>query len=354
MREIPSPLRSAVRRLGRILGDVIREQDGEALFDRIEDIRRASVDFHREGGAEAGKRLEAHLEALSLSDMVRFVHSFACFLQITNIAEDQDRRRRVRAGQNETVRPDTLAATADLLAREGVDASQVAAFLSNALIAPVITAHPTEVRRKSVLDRVGAISEQMDALDRAVSEPERVQAEDALRIEIATLWLTRLLRRTSMGVSDEVENAVAFFERSLLREMPRLYGAWSRRLEQDAPLPSFLKVGAWVGGDRDGNPNVTGEVLRSAFRRQAAAALGYYLSEIHALGVDLSIASPPAKISPELAALSERSGDPSPHRFDEPYRRALTGIYARLASSYRALCHEAPPHATAQASCVVH
>lgn len=317
MASIETPLRATIRRLGAVLGAVIREQDGEAAFDSIETIRRASVDYHRAGRADAGA-LNARLEALSLAETLSLVHGFAVFLQMTNIAEDHERRRAARV---ESAAPDTLAAALERLQAEGVDREAVLALAREALIAPVVTAHPTEVRRKSVLDRTGAIADALDA-----------DARDAtLRTELVTLWLTRLLRRANLGVSDEVENAVAWFERSFIPELPRLYADWEALV--GAPLPSFLTVGTWVGGDRDGNPNVTGEVLLKALRRQSRVALDHYLDEVHALGAELSIASPPATVSAELAALAERSGDASPHRQDEPYRRALAGVFARLSAT---------------------
>src|SRR5215470_14730109 len=160
---LPDQLRATVRYLGRALGDVIRAQDGQAVFDQIEDIRQASVAFHREGTDKAAQAMAAKLQGLSLPETVRFAHSFACFLQITNLAEDQIQRRRGRAGD---LRPDTLAGAIRTLEAEGVGLPAVIELLQGALVAPVITAHPSEVRRKSVLDRVGAIADQLDAYER--------------------------------------------------------------------------------------------------------------------------------------------------------------------------------------------
>src|SRR3954469_17940144 len=139
---MPDQLRTTIRFLGRVLGDVIRAQDGQAVFDQIEDVRRASVAFHREGTPKAAQVMAERLEGLSLPDTVRFAHSFACFLQITNIAEDEIQRRRGRAGD---ARPDTLAGALRSLAADGVGAEAVVELLRHALIAPVITAHPSEV-----------------------------------------------------------------------------------------------------------------------------------------------------------------------------------------------------------------
>jgi phosphoenolpyruvate carboxylase len=343
---LPDQLRATVRFLGRVLGDVIRAQDGQAVFNQIEEIRRSSVAFHREGTPEAAQLMAERLSGLSLSDTVRFVHSFACFLQITNIAEDQIQRRRGRGGD---MRHDTLAGALRTLTAEGVEVGAVRKLLAQALIAPVITAHPSEVRRKSVLDRQSAIADDLDAFDTAHSESERHEVERELVRLVSIFWRTRLLRSVKPEVGDEIENAVSFFERSFLAALPTLYGHW-REVLGEADLPSFLRVGSWVGGDRDGNPYVTADVMRQALRRQAKAALGLYLEQVHALGAELSISSRLTAVTPALQAMAEASPDRSPHRAEEPYRRALAGIYARLAASYVRLTGEAPPRPPAGAA----
>ena len=205
---LPDQLRATVRFLGRVLGDVIRAEDGEAVFSQIEDIRQASVAFHREGTPKAARTMARKLEGLSLPETVRFAHSFACFLQITNLAEDQIQRRRGRGGDS---RPDTLAGAIRALKAEGVDLPAVIELLRGALVAPVITAHPSEVRRKSVLDRVGAIADDLDAHDRAHGDAERAALERELMRQVSIFWRTRLLRAAKLGVGDEVENAVYYF-----------------------------------------------------------------------------------------------------------------------------------------------
>ncbi|MDO8378529.1 phosphoenolpyruvate carboxylase [Phenylobacterium sp.] len=329
---LPVQLRATVRFLGRILGDVIRSEDGLAVFEEIEQIRQASVALHRDGPDADAKAVETRLGRLSLPDAVRFAHSFACFLQITNIAEDQIQRRRGREGDG---RPDTLAGALRSLAQAGIGPERVAELLADAVIAPVITAHPSEVRRKSLLDRAGAIMEALEAHDTPDIDARAAHERELVR-QIAIIWRTRLLRGVKLGVTDEIENAVSYFERSFLTELPRLYAHWRGQLP-GADLPSFLQVGSWVGGDRDGHPGVTAQIMHHAFARQSRAALDLYLARIHALGAELSISGSLAKVTPALQALADRSPDTSPHRADEPYRRALTGIYARLAAAYPAL-----------------
>jgi phosphoenolpyruvate carboxylase len=337
-------LRATIRFLGRVLGDVIRAEDGQAVFDQIEEIRQASVAFHREGTPKAAQVMAERLEGLSLPDTVRFAHSFACFLQITNIAEDEIQRRRGRAGD---ARPDTLAGALRSLAADGVGTEAVVELLRHALIAPVITAHPSEVRRKSVLDRVGTISDDLDAYDHARTDADRRLIELRLVRQVSIFWRTRQLRPVKPGVKDEIENAVSYFERSFLPELPRLYAHWLEVLGQPENLTSFLRVGSWVGGDRDGNPFVTADVMREAMRWQSRAALRVYLDQIHALGAELSVSARLARVTPELQALADAAHDTSLQRADEPYRQALTGVYARLAATYPALTGEPPMRAAA-------
>jgi phosphoenolpyruvate carboxylase len=326
--------REDVRYLGRLLGDAIRALDGQEVFERIEAIRRASVAVHRDGGTGPEAHLAERLDSLSLDDTLRFVRGFLIFSLLANLAEDRQARR--------TVSDRTLRAAVADLERQGIDRGEVAAMLGDALIAPVLTAHPTEVRRKSVIDREAAIMGAMAALEREEGDEARVEIETDIRNAIAVLWQTRALRATRIGVPDEIETALSYFRSTFIPVLPRLYARWEAILGV-AGLPSFLRPGNWIGGDRDGNPNVTADTLRYAMRAQATVALGHYLAELHALGSELSISAGLAHVSPALEALAAGSGDISPQRADEPYRRAITGLYARLAATYARLIGEPPP-----------
>jgi phosphoenolpyruvate carboxylase len=167
-------------------------------------------------------------------------------------------------------------------------------------------------------------------------------SEEQLRRAVLTLWQTNLLRRTKLTVLDEVANGLSFYDYTFLHEVPRLHCALEDRLHaEDAPddkggreeLASFLRMGSWIGGDRDGNPFVTAEVMRGTLRLQATRVLRFYLEELHALGAELSLAAHLADVSEELRTLAEHSPDRSPHRSGEPYRLAVSGIYARLAAT---------------------
>ncbi len=214
-------------------------------------------------------------------------------------------------------------------------------MLDDALIVPVLTAHPTEVRRKSIIDHRARIADLMAMRDTgATTTPEGDDVAEAIVRQIALLWRTRTLRRERLGVTDEVDNALAFMRDVFLPVLPGLYGQWEKALGERPR--SFLKLGSWIGGDRDGNPYVTDASLRYAQGRAAETVLTYYLDALHQLGSELSISSELAEIAPEVLALAEASGDVSAHRSDEPYRRAIIGIYNRLSVTFERLVGRAP------------
>ncbi len=320
-----------IRYLGRILGDIIRDLGGEALFRRTEYIRSASVDRHR--GRANADAIDPGLDALTLDDTIAFVRGFMLFSMLANLAED---RQGIAAEPGATV-AEAVAA----LSAAGVDADAVQALLADALVAPVLTAHPTEVRRKSMLDHKAAIAELMKLRDTGAEEtPAGDRVEDAIRRQVALLWQTRPLRTQKLFVADEVENALAYLRDVFLPVLPALYARWERVL--GTRPPAFLRVGSWIGGDRDGNPFVTADSLRGAMARASAAIIGHYCNDVHALGAELSQSSTLADVPDAVLALAEASGDTAPSRSDEPYRRALSGIYARLAATHL-LCTGAAP-----------
>lgn len=315
-----------VRFLGRLLGDVIRAYGGEALFKRIEYIRAASVDRAR--GVAGADGIDSGLDRLSLDDTLDFVRGFMLFSMLANLAED---RQGIAAEQDADV-----ASALARLKRDGIDEDRVLALLEHALVVPVLTAHPTEVRRKSMIDHRNRIAELMALKDRGLTETDDGdRIDEAILRQIALLWQTRVLRRERLFVADEVETALSYLRDVFLPTLPALYARWDRALGQRAP--SFLKPGSWIGGDRDGNPFVTADSLRLALARAAETVLGHYLDQLHALGAELSISAEQAEVAPEVLALAQASGDDAPSRADEPYRRAISGVYARLAATHEKL-----------------
>ena len=342
------PLMEDIRLLGRILGDVIREQEGRAAFDLIERVRQLSVAYRLKKDASAGRVLDRLLKNLSADQTVSVIRAFSYFSHLANIAEDRHhvRRRAVHEAAG-TLHEGSLALCFEKLARADHRAADVAQALQQAYISPVLTAHPTEVQRTSILDAERAVAELISQRDDLKTDAERQDNEDLIRARVTQLWQTRMLRYAKLTVSDEIENALSYYHATFLRQVPRMY----REVEHALPgheVPSFFRMGHWIGGDRDGNPNVTAETLRLALRRQSETALRHYLTEVHSLGAELSISQMLAPVSPEMLALAERSPDRNPHREDEPYRRALIGLYARLAATLHALTGtEALRHAVA-------
>ncbi|WP_298371658.1 phosphoenolpyruvate carboxylase [Azospirillum sp.] len=340
------PLRDDIRLLGRILGDTVRSQEGEAVFDIVELIRQTSIRFHRDEDQGARRELEGILNSLSPKQTSRVVRAYSFFSHLSNIAEDQHHIRRTRAHAlaGSAPRPGTMAHALGEARKAGVTPQQLQEFFATALVSPVLTAHPTEVQRKSIL------TVQMD-LARLLSERERgpmTAEEEQVNLEgmqraVLTLWQTAILRGSKLAVIDEVANGLSFYDYTFLRQMPRFYAALEDQLRaQDSSwstteLPSFLRMGSWIGGDRDGNPFVTAPVLRDAMRMQSTRALTFYLEELHTLGAELSLHTRNVSVSEPLRQLADLSPDSSAHRKMEPYRLAISGIYARLATTLRQL-----------------
>jgi phosphoenolpyruvate carboxylase len=321
-----------IRFLGRILGDVIRELGGEALFQQIEHIRSASVGRHR--GIVDAEAVDNGLDALSLDDTLAFVRGFMQFSLLANLAED---RQGVAREENASV-----AAIVEALVLLGIDRAQISAMLSHAMVMPVLTAHPTEVRRKSIIDHKSRIADLMRLRDSGMAEtPDGDAVEAAIARQIALLWQTRPLRRERLYVADEVENALAWFRDVFVPELPALYARWDRILGRRTP--GFLALGSWIGGDRDGNPFVDAAALHLATSRAGETILLHYLDAVHAMGSELSISTELSTIDPAVCALAEASGDNALSRADEAYRRAVTGIYARLAATFSVRIGRSPP-----------
>ncbi|MFA4970342.1 MAG: phosphoenolpyruvate carboxylase [Sulfuritalea sp.] len=357
------PLREDIRLLGRLLGDTVREQEGVATFDRVEEIRRLALRFHRDDDLAAREEMESRLQQLPRDRINMVVRAFSFFSHLANIAEDQHHIRRARTHARAGAKPreGSLAFSLQRALAAGTDAAKLAEFFASAQVRPVLTAHPTEVQRKSILDSQWKIARLLDERDRTELAPEeRAEHDEALRRAVLRLWQTRMLRRAKLSVMDEVNNALSFYDMTFLRELPRLYNACEDHLAKAVPewntqgmaeLPPFLHPGSWIGGDRDGNPFVTAEVLDSAMRAQSRKAIGYLLEQLHQLGAELSTTTSLIAVPDvELMRLAEQSPDRSPHRLDEPYRRAIAGFYARLAATALQLDNlEAPRHAVAEA-----
>jgi phosphoenolpyruvate carboxylase len=342
------PLRHDIRLLGRLLGTVIEECEGKRVFDTIETLRRTAVKFRREGNDADGKLLEQRVKRLQGSDPNSVARAFSYFLHLSNIAEDRDQNRRQRARAIASGAPErgSLRDAVQTLGRQGVGVARIRRLLAEACVMPVLTAHPTEVQRKSTLDVHREIAGALTQREGTLTPEELADLDASLLGRVATLWQTRMLRYTRLTVADEIENALSYYRSTFLQVIPRVYGDLSKLLSREsakpfaappAPLEPFLRMGSWIGGDRDGNPNVDASTLERALLRQATVLFEHYLQDVHALGAELSVTTLLIGVDAELLALADASGDDSPHRRDEPYRRALVGVYARLAATAQRL-----------------
>ncbi|CAB3869982.1 phosphoenolpyruvate carboxylase [Achromobacter anxifer] len=342
------PLRHDIRLLGRLLGTVIEECEGKRVFDTIETLRRTAVKFRREGNDADGKLLEQRVKRLQGSDPNSVARAFSYFLHLSNIAEDRDQNRRQRARAIASGAPErgSLRDAVQTLGRQGVGVARIRRLLAEACVMPVLTAHPTEVQRKSTLDVHREIASALTQREGTLTPEELADLDASLLGRVATLWQTRMLRYTRLTVADEIENALSYYRSTFLQVIPRVYGDLSKLLSRESakpfaapppPLEPFLRMGSWIGGDRDGNPNVDAGTLERALLRQATVLFEHYLQEVHALGAELSVTTLLIGVNAELLALADASGDDSPHRRDEPYRRALVGVYARLAATAQRL-----------------
>ena len=346
-----APLRYDIRLLGRILGETVRAQEGNAVFELIERIRQTSVRFRRDADAGARQDLETIITALPDDQLNRIIRAFGYFSHLANIAEDEHhiRRSRAYASANAAPREGTIAHALARAKAAGLPRELLEDFFKSGVCSPVLTAHPTEVRRQSSIDRELEIAALLDQRDRIQFTPDELTANrKALRRAVLTLWQTSILRGKRLRVIDEVTNGLAYYDHTFLRELPKLYAEIEDQLGlgdlawDGIEVGSFLRIGSWIGGDRDGNPFVTADVLAQALRMQSERAFRFYLDEVHALGAELSLDNRLISISGEVRRLAEDSPDRAPHREEEPYRRALTGIYARLAAAVQMVAGMTP------------
>lgn len=358
------PLVEDIRLLGRILGDVIREQEGKAIYELVEQVRRLSVGFHRDRDESADKALKKLLKGLSSDLAMKVLRAFTYFSHLANLAEDRHHlRRRAVYERIGNAQEGSIEVSFKRLRSAGISSKRIAKTLASSYVSPVLTAHPTEVQRTSILDAERDIANLLTARDQikaradaahlviggkdALAAKELQLNEAQIRARVIQLWHTRLLRFSKLTVADEIENALSYYEATFLREIPKIYAELEDHLKGEA-VANFFRMGQWTGGDRDGNPNVTAPTLEYALKRQAELILRHYLTEVHYLGSELSLSALLVKTTPKMQALAKASPDANEHRVDEPYRRALTGIYARLAATLKELTGgDAARHAVA-------
>lgn len=339
-------LRAEVDFLGRSLGNVLKELEGERFFNLVEEVRALTKNLRMASErADCAKKLTSLLEGLSASEAERLVRAFTVYFQLINLAEEIHRVRvnRLREGQAtpDAPRRESVAAAVKSLKDNGWSYLEARRFLENLDIQLTLTAHPTEVKRYTIrlkLERIASALRQLG--ERDLSPQVRINLEESILAEIATLWLTRELVSEKPSVLDEVKSALYYFRRSLLDAIPRLMMEMEGALElyydqqgRTAPLPPVVSFRSWIGGDRDGNPFVTPEITSEAYRLQAGVALERHLQDLDALVQRLSQWESRVTLTKafreRLQELEAARGKAT--RFaEEPYRQLLFHVHALL------------------------
>ncbi|MDV7351854.1 phosphoenolpyruvate carboxylase [Rhodococcus oxybenzonivorans] len=350
-REATEPLREDIRLLGGILGQIVREQAGDDIFDLVEKARVESFRVRRSEIDRA--ELADMFTHVATGDTIPVIRAFSHFALLANLAEDihRERRRAVHVAAGEPAPDSTLAATFAKLDAADLDREVVATALHGALVSPVITAHPTETRRRTVFDTQTRITELMRFRERtALTESEIADVDVRLRRQILTLWQTALIRLSRLRIQDEIEVGLRYYDAALFEVVPAINAELRNALQvrwpdTDLGREPILRPGSWIGGDRDGNPNVTADVVRQATSRAAATAVEHHLCELATLERELSMSARLVTVTPGLDLLAAASQDDSPFRADEPYRRAVRGIRGRLTATALRILGEMPAYA---------
>jgi phosphoenolpyruvate carboxylase len=345
-REATEPMREDIRLLGTILGDTVREQNGDEVFDLVERARIASFRVRR---SEIERAEVAQLfDGIEIDRAIPVIRAFSHFALLANVAEDihRERRRAIHVNAGDPPQDSTLAATYQKLDSANLDAGTVTEALTGALVSPVITAHPTETRRRTVFDAQHRITQLMRLHAHGVIETDDgVNIDTELRRQVLTLWQTALVRLSRLQISDEIAVGLRYYQAAFFDVVPKVNAEVRdalRRRWPDADLLTepILRPGSWIGGDRDGNPNVTADVVRLATGSAAYTALGRYAAELTALEQELSMSARLVAVTDDLAALAEDCAELA--RGDEPYRRALRVIHGRLTATAAQILDEEP------------
>jgi len=347
-REATEPMREDIRLLGAILGDTVREQNGEGVFDLVE---RARVESFRVRRSEIDRtELARMFDGIDIHQAIPVIRAFSHFALLANVAEDihRERRRAVHVAAGEPPQDSSLAATYLKLDSAELDSTTVADALTGALVSPVITAHPTETRRRTVFDTQHRITELMRLRMHGHTRTEDGRdVNRELRRHILMLWQTALIRLSRLKIQDEIETGLRYYQAAFFEVIPQVNAEVRSALQArwpDAHIleEPMLRPGSWIGGDRDGNPNVTADVVRLATGRASYTALEHYFAEIIALEQELSMSARLVKVSDELEALAAKCHELA--RADEPYRRALRVIHGRLTATAAEILDSQPEH----------
>ncbi|TVU56543.1 phosphoenolpyruvate carboxylase [Corynebacterium aurimucosum] len=317
----PEQVREDIRFLGRVLGRVIAQQEGEDVFELVESTRRMAFDIAH--GDAKPEDLVAIFRDLDITKVNLVARAFSYFALIANLAEDLD---------DESVEaPVSLRKTFAKLKEEGVAPADAASVIRGAHVAPVLTAHPTETRRRTVFDTQTRIK---NLLKEAHRGGDMAAIEKEMYLRMTLLWQTALIRIARPTLEDEIDVGLRYYKLSLLDQVPALNRAIRHAMRetfgQQLPDSPVVRPGSWIGGDHDGNPFVNEHTLTYATRKAAATVLQYYADELGELERELSLSDRYSSSSKELGALADAAHNDEKSRVDEPYRRAIFGIRKKV------------------------
>lgn len=339
-------LRARVKLLGSMLGDVLHQQESDEVLETVEILRKGFIDLRQHEDPAKRARLMDLINKCDPALLAHVVRAFSMYFLLANIAEEdgahQDRRRKVHRG--ERLWYGSFDHTLHLLTEQGVDAEHLGLLLSSLRYQPVFTAHPTEAKRRTVLEiqrQIDVLTKRMDA---APTGPERAAVEQELRNRIQVLWKTDEVRVHRPRVEDEIKNGLFYFRETLFDTVPRLHRNLERAVRSaygsaaGVKVPPLLRFGSWIGGDRDGNPFVTFDVTCLGLRLQSREILRHYRRRLEQLSLELTHSSTLITPSDEFTQSLEADGDIMPLVLDgnpqryaqEPYRRKLHVMYCRL------------------------
>jgi len=355
-----APLRRDVRSLGRLLGEVLKEQAGEALFNAVEEIRQLAIEYREmEPDPEADQnparanslmeRIALIVGEMGLIEAYRMTKAFAIYFELTNLAETNHRKRRRRTALLSPERPPqpgSIRGTLRRMRQSGISLESALEWLQQIEVIPVFTAHPTEVARRTVLFKRQRISVNLELLDRLpLTDAEAKEREAAIAAEITALWQTDEVRRRPPTVQDEIKMGLDYYSGCLIRMLPNLYEEFADALREEYEceltsheLPTFLQFGSWIGGDRDGNPFVTAASTRDALKMARRVILDHYLAVSSELMDRLSPSVRQAQVTPALTDAVKQYAQRLPwvaaanktRAAEEIYRCYLDSVLERL------------------------
>ena len=349
-------LQSRIREVGKLLGQVLKKQENPELFDTVEELRSGYISLRTEDDQGARQKLMALIDSINTPLLEKVIRAFNVFYVVANIVEEdflhRHRRSMYRTNQGGCLWEGSFLSTMQELKADGFTANEVQTLINELKYTPVFTAHPTEARRRTIMDIQRRIFLLVDGLyDPNLIGEESSRIRRQIKAEIQLLWRTDEVRIKKPSVEDEVSYGLYYFKASLFHTTPLVYRNFERAIrkvypDDDITIPSVLSFGSWIGGDRDGNPFVTPSVTRRAIRLHMHSALQEYSSRVRKLVKSLSLHEdfvvPSAEFTQSLAADNERWADKvftkkSVRYEKEPYRQKLTIMRYRLKATLKAV-----------------